>query len=473
MTTDMAAIDIGPPAHDDDDDDRTQVSVAGVVAALSLLYLLGMAFAFTSFSYDVWGGVLVGALLAAIGWPMLARFGRLDPDPMMRRLLIIAFSIKQFGTLIRYYVVVEIMGGDALAYHRAGEVLAPVIRAQDYGSPEWAQLVPEIRGTTVIRIITGIIYNFTGTSRLAGFMVFSFLAFWGMYLIYRAFRMALPEANHRRFAALLFLSPTLLFWPSSIGKDAWMLFTIGIAVNGAVRIYLLAPGGFALVAMGLAGSAIVRVHITAMLLLAIVVTAVVSRGRKHEKGLKNIARLVVTLAFLAGAAALTVTQAQSFFSEIADGSASGALEETQRRSSQGGSQFTPVPVTSPTGLPQAIITVMYRPFPNEANNIAARMTSLEGVILILFTLHSWKRLLALPATMRRSPLVSFAVVYTGLFVIAFSSLGNFGILARQRSQLYPLAFVLLALPAVQRKRRRTAHPDDIPVDDFDVETVPT
>jgi hypothetical protein len=38
------------------------------------------------------------------------------------------------------------------------------------------------------------------------------------------------------------------------------------------------------------------------------------------------------------------------------------------------------------------------------------------------------------------------IAYTGLFIIAFSGLANFGLLARQRVQLLPLFFVLLAVP---------------------------
>jgi hypothetical protein len=43
--------------------------------------------------------------------------------------------------------------------------------------------------------------------------------------------------------------------------------------------------------------------------------------------------------------------------------------------------------------------------------------------------------------------VAFVLVYSGLFVVAFSSIANFGILARERTQLLPFFLVLLAVPA--------------------------
>jgi hypothetical protein len=56
--------------------------------------------------------------------------------------------------------------------------------------------------------------------------------------------------------------------------------------------------------------------------------------------------------------------------------------------------------------------------------------------------------------------VVFAVIYTLVFVYAFSTIGNFGILVRQRVQVYPLFFVLLALPkpalAVRKKGRASS-----------------
>jgi hypothetical protein len=69
---------------------------------------------------------------------------------------------------------------------------------------------------------------------------------------------------------------------------------------------------------------------------------------------------------------------------------------------------------------------------------------------------SVRRLARLPRELARRPYVAFAVVYTFAFIYAFSSLVNFGILARQRSQLLPALFVVLCLPEPER-RSRTAN----------------
>ena len=49
-------------------------------------------------------------------------------------------------------------------------------------------------------------------------------------------------------------------------------------------------------------------------------------------------------------------------------------------------------------------------------------------------------------SMRRQPYIAMALLFTGLFVIAFSSIANFGILVRQRSSVLPFFLVLLSVP---------------------------
>ena len=47
--------------------------------ALVLGYLVALAWAMESLSYDVWGAMVVGPVLVAISIPILARAGRADP----------------------------------------------------------------------------------------------------------------------------------------------------------------------------------------------------------------------------------------------------------------------------------------------------------------------------------------------------------------------------------------------------------
>ena len=68
------------------------------------------------------------------------------------------------------------------------------------------------------------------------------------------------------------------------------------------------------------------------------------------------------------------------------------------------------------------------------------------------------RLRSLPRLIRTQPYVAFCLTYTLLFVVAFSSFANFGILTRQRVQVFPFVLVLLALPLVPGRIGRKRSP---------------
>ena len=85
---------------------------------------------------------------------------------------------------------------------------------------------------------------------------------------------------------------------------------------------------------------------------------------------------------------------------------------------------------------------MFRPFPWEAHNAQALASALEGAFLGGLFVLSRRRLYGVPAALRASPYVVFAVVYAVLFAVAFSSFSNLGILARERVQMLPFLVVL-------------------------------
>ena len=71
---------------------------------------------------------------------------------------------------------------------------------------------------------------------------------------------------------------------------------------------------------------------------------------------------------------------------------------------------------------------------------------------------SWRRLMTIPGRLHAQPYVTLAVCYLLMFVFGFGTIANFGILARQRSQVLPFVFVLLSLTAVRAGRTRSTPP---------------
>ncbi len=195
------------------------------------------------------------------------------------------------------------------------------------------------------------------------------------------------------------------------------------------------------------GTAMVRPHVT-LLAVAALFAAYLLRPSSKASVLGPVAKLAMLGIFAIGLVAIA-SQMQSFFgvSVTDQGGAEQVLNRANQQSDQGGSSFTAARPTSPVGAAEAAIAVIFRPWPYEAHNAQALLASLEGVFLLGLTLTSLPRLASVPRAMLKRPYVAFALLFSLAFAYAFSSIGNFGILSRQRVQLYPLLVVLLCVPA--------------------------
>lgn len=421
------------------------VALVGGYAALTM-------WALNTLGYDVSGGLLVAPVLVAVSLPVLRRIAAGAPE-LTFRLLVLALLAKLLSSLVRYtqlYVVYR-GGADSARYDEAGTAIAQALRS---GLP-WTANGP-FPGTAFIEGFTGYVYLLLGPTLVGGFFFFSWLGFWGLLLFQRAFATALPQADCRRYALLVLFLPSLLFWPSSIGKEAWMTMALGLGAYGAARIFARRPGGFLLLAAGLGGVSLVRPHMAALLFGGLFV-GYLARPSSPTSALGPLFKTLGT-GVLVVVGVLLVAQAERFFGVdgSSDKTVSSVLDDTVARTQQGGSSFEATPVSSPLDLPGAFVSVLLRPFPWEARNIQSLVAALESSALVYLAWRCRDRLRALPRLLRTEPYIAFAVSYTLLFVVAFSSFANFGILTRQRVQVFPFVLVLLALPVAGRLAE--AHP---------------
>jgi hypothetical protein len=397
---------------------------------------------------------VVGALMLGLVAALRAVVVR-EPDPVIKKLIVLGLLAKLGGSVARYTFMAELYGGraDYRRYFRAGTDLAGQIRSGSL--PEQAKQT----GTQFLEFVSGVVYAVVPNELWAGFFVFSLLSFIGAFLFLQAFRLALPDGNHRLYAVLVFFAPTMVFWPSSIGKEAWLVFTLGLSAYGAARILTRARLGYLIAGAGVAGAFAVRPHMAALLALSIAgAYAIRFRDPAVRPGL---AVWALGLVLIVGGAAYTLANFADELprDESVEGSATDQIfAETERRTSIGGSEFDSRPVRSPGDFVHAAITVPFRPFPTEGHNRQAQLAGLEGLLLFLLLLASLPRLRSLPRMLLRRPYVAMATAYSVGFIIAFSNVGNFGILTRQRAQLLPFLFVLLALPAARAVRERGLRP---------------
>lgn len=425
-------------------------SVRGVLtaaAAVGLGFVVAVIWviAFEHSSYNLWGAMLVVPCVLGVDALIMSRVWAHEQDRVVAWIMVLGLVAKQFGTIARYVMAYVLYGGaaDAEQYNQyaAWEYFKWRDGIFDIGSQS-------LQGTEWMKLVTTALYTLFGPSPLAAFFVFSSFAFWGAVLLFKAFRLALPKGRTRLYAVLVFLLPSMLFWPSSLGKEAWMMFYLGVTAYGAARLFSGQARGFPLIALGLAGTMMVRPHIAVMLAMGLFVAQLFRRtgGRLSAA----LAKVVGTT--LLGLGLYILATASTEFLGLDDLSFESVAETSAQRgenTGQGGSEFAASPVTSPLDLPRAMFTVFFRPMLWEAHNLQMIIQAVEGVALFGVVLWCLPSLAAVPRAMRRVPYVTFCVVYVLVFVWAFSGFANFAILARQRVLMLPLLAVLLALPTAR------------------------
>jgi len=429
------------------------IAIVGVVGLVSA----GVAWAMEHATYDTVAGVLMGIGLALISVVVMMNLSRREDDRRIARLLMVAPLLKLSATVVRFGVAFVVYDGsaDSAIYHSEGirlsEWYSQGIFNPDLGKP--------LVGAGLIRAATGLLYTVTGPTQLGAYFLFSWIGFWGLYLFYRAFCLAVPEGDRYRYALLVLLLPSLLFWPSSLGKEAWMTLGLGLTALGAARVLAHARHSFITIASGVVVAGFVRPHVAAMAVVALVVAYLFRRSPKGASITAPVGKVFGLLA-LGLALVLIVGQTKSLLGIDdfnADAVQNARQEVVQRTAGEAGSTFTTDDADlDASAFHIALMSVIFRPFPWEASNFQSAIAALEGLVLLGLFVTGWRRVLGALRSVVRTPYIVMCITYTVLFTYGFSSFSNFGILTRQRVQVLPFILVLLALPPY-RGRVRDVH----------------
>ena len=102
---------------------------------------------------------------------------------------------------------------------------------------------------------------------------------------------------------------------------------------------------------------------------------------------------------------------------------------------------------SPLSIPKDIYYVLVRPLPFQAHGLTQLASSLENSFLVALFVVSWRRVGSALKAIRRHPYLLVAALYSLVWIVLFASIGNLGILVRERTSLLPLLLVLVCWPA--------------------------
>ena len=236
-----------------------------------------------------------------------------------------------------------------------------------------------------------------------------------------------------------------------------MVFTLGIGAVGAARVLTRRQGGYALLIVGTLLGSLVRPHVALLELVAFGLAFLIARQPAQRGVSAASVGKVAGLVFLLVLGAVLVQR----FGDTVAGSADltdvdSVLAINANRTEQGGSAFHASDPTTPVGYVVAVVTVLFRPFPNETGGIEQTAAALEAFFLLCVFVASWRRLMTIPGRLRAQPYVTLALFYVLMFAFGFGTIANFGILARQRSQVMPFLFVLLSVTAAVARPPRSA-----------------
>lgn len=428
--------------------------------AVAILLLAGIAYvglfasAILSSDTELLHGLTIAPILFGLTVPIAFRIARTERDASYATIILAAAATKLFMAYVQFKISYGYFNGrvDAQAYHEAGQKLAVEFRHGNFGAD-----VGRLVGTGFTKIFTGIVYAIVGTGRIAGYMVFAWLGFLGLLLMARAFRIGVERGSSRRYLILVLFFPSLLYWPSAIGKEAIMLLGLGLSVYGIASLFRNRAQGILPLAAGTLLILLIRPHVALIVFGAFGFAMLIRRAPARNYAAPIFRLLGITALVLLTFLMLAKTNA-FLDKSLGNASLSDQLTEASARTTEAGSSFSPATVSTPLDLPWATMTVVFRPFPYEASSIAGLLTAGEGVVLLVLFVASASRLRSVPRLLRTTPYVAFSLGYVLAFIIAFSRFANFGLLARQRVQVTPFLLVFLALPKFRELVAGTAAP---------------
>ena len=305
-------------------------------------------------------------------------------------------------------------------------------------------------------------------------LFFSMIAFSGAWRLYRFFYEQYPHL-HKQLAIAILYMPTFVFWGSGILKDPLCISALGWITYAMYEAFYKKKALFKnFVIIALFGSllSILKIYI----LIAYVPFFVLYLILKNVDQVKNrLLKWIIGPALLIGSFIAGQQVMNSFQDELGTYATEGITEQIDKQrssyrdeSAPGGGdsnfslgvEFDPSESPSVQKLlliaPAAIIATFYRPFIWESRKISTLLSSLESMMIMLFTLY------VLMTTgffqffqhIRKDPTILYCILFAllfGLFVGATTP--NFGSLVRYKIPCIP--FYVIALFLIQDRNRKT------------------
>ncbi|MEO7961648.1 MAG: hypothetical protein ABIR19_08870 [Ginsengibacter sp.] len=408
-------------------------------------------------------------------------------DPFLRKYHRQGFWIKVIGCLAFTVYNVYISPGDSTGlYHKEGYNIYQLI-LEDSNHLKWifqhGKLFDESllkdpwnkgyfraeANFMVVRFVAVLSFICLGSYAVVN-LIFACIAFTGLWKLFSFFYEQYPQF-HKKFAIAILYFPTLVFWSSGIMKDSLCIGALGW-ITYSVYEMLYRKRGFIKNSIILIVFAYLLGVIKIYILISYLPFFVLFIIFKNMEGVRNrLLRYILAPLLLTGCIYGFSLVLESYEKELGGyavedltnsihhmNSVFNSMDgrETAESNFDLGVEFDGTFQGLVHVAPMAIFTTFYRPFIWESKKMSSMLASLEGFLLLLFTIYlifkSGIRMLF--RLLLTDPLIMYCFLFSMIFALFVgASTLNFGTLVRYKIPCLPFFIICLFLIHEKVKER--------------------
>jgi len=311
----------------------------------------------------------------------------------------------------------------------------------------------------IVASISAVLGLLNGTTYIPIALLFAFLAYTGIWAMYKTFVSIFPQLHKQLAFAFLFI-PSTFVWGSGIFKDTICLFALGWLTYSTFRIFInkdLSIKNLLFLFVSFYLLAIVKIYILLAFVPALCLWLLMTySGKIRNSAIRWFANILcvalVLLAFNFFASRFSTELNEYSLEKIAQ-TAEITSEYVIYMSGDEGSaynigKFEPTLSGLVKKFPMAVTVTLFRPFPWEARKLIVLLPALEALLFLLLTLVViFKLNRSAIKGILKDPTIIFCLIYSLIFAFAVGmSTGNFGTLSRYKIPclpFYALALILI------------------------------
>lgn len=301
-------------------------------------------------------------------------------------------------------------------------------------------------------------------SYLATTVLCATLSFFGIWKLYKLFSKEFPGLDKELATAFLFI-PSVFFWGSGLLKDTFTICALGFFVHGVYYSLISRKKVvIGLITILLSGYVIISIkpYILVGLMPAIIIW-IIHRliSRINSAVLKSLSvPLMVIFGLLIGYGFMTILGSALQEYKLDSILEKAVVNQRDLKSDyhNGNSfdigEFDADSYSVISKLPIAIFSAIFRPFITEANNLVMFISSIENLVILIFTIRVFylTGIFGFFRIALKSDSLTFLLVFTLLFAFSVGlATSNFGSLVRYKIPCIP--FFIATLYVVRYKRR--------------------